>query len=58
VQRSDHSHFVHKVAAANTQKIAEVDKSRQGVFLFNYFYADDVSCVGIYSGLVYGKDWT
>ncbi len=40
---TEQSHFVHKVAAANARKIAEVDKSRQGVFLFNYFYADDVN---------------
>ncbi|XID92284.1 hypothetical protein ACF3MZ_28080 [Paenibacillaceae bacterium WGS1546] len=37
-----HSAFTHEVVAENARKIAEVDKSRQGVFLFNYFYADDV----------------
>lgn len=34
--------FTHTIAARNIRRIAEVDKSRQGVFLFNYFYADDV----------------
>lgn len=39
---SSNSTYIHKVAATNIRRIAEVDKSKQGVFLFNYFYADDV----------------
>ncbi|MBD2866827.1 hypothetical protein [Paenibacillus oceani] len=39
---SQKSNFTHIVAATNVRRIAEVDKSQQGVFLFNYFYADDV----------------
>ena len=35
------SRNTHKVVAENARKIEEVDKSRQGVFLFNYFYAND-----------------
>jgi hypothetical protein len=36
-----HSSYTHKTAAKNARKIEDVDKNRQGVFLFNYFYADD-----------------
>lgn len=32
---------VHTIAARNAKRIADVDKSRQGLFLFNYFVAND-----------------
>lgn len=38
--------FVHCIAASNPKRIAEVDKTRDGVFLFNYFYAADVASKG------------
>ncbi len=38
--------FVHCVTAKNPKRIAEVDKERQGVFLFNYFFAADVAGKG------------
>jgi hypothetical protein len=34
--------FTHQIAACNIRRIAPVDHSRQGVFLFNYFFADSV----------------
>ncbi len=34
--------FVHCVTAANKKRIAEVDKTRPGVFLFNYFSVADL----------------
>lgn len=33
--------FLHVVRARNGRKIGEVDKARDGVFLFNYFHGDD-----------------
>jgi hypothetical protein len=36
------STFLHQVKATNVRRIASVDHSRQGVFLFNYFFADRV----------------
>jgi hypothetical protein len=33
---------VHHIAASNIRRIGAVDHNRQGVFLFNYFYAEDV----------------
>lgn len=33
----------HVTVMGNARRIAEVDKSRDGVFLFNYFYAEDRS---------------
>ena len=32
---------VHIITATNVKRIASVDHNKQGVFLFNYFYADD-----------------
>lgn len=32
---------MHVIVARNAKQIADVDKSRKGVFLFNYFVADD-----------------
>jgi hypothetical protein len=32
---------MHVIAARNAKRIGDVDKSRQGLFLFNYFVADD-----------------
>jgi len=36
-----HSRRVHVVAARNAKRIGDVDRDRQGLFLFNYFVADD-----------------
>lgn len=36
------SHYVEVITASNVRRIDSVDHSRQGVFLFNYFYADDL----------------
>ncbi len=33
--------FTHRIAATNAKRIGPVDHGRQGVFLFNYFFADD-----------------
>jgi len=33
--------YFHSFVAKNARKIGEVDKTRPGVFLYNYFYADD-----------------
>lgn len=40
--RSEAGH-VYVVTAANTRRIGKVDHRRDGVFLFNYFYADSVA---------------
>jgi hypothetical protein len=32
---------VHQIAARNVRRVADVDKSRPGLFLFNYFTGDD-----------------
>src|SRR5690606_2967221 len=37
---------VHCFAACNAKRIAEVDHDRDGVFLFNYFYAPDIGAKG------------
>ena len=39
---AEHSNFVHKTTAKNIRKMGDVDHTRQGVFLFNYFYADSI----------------
>ncbi|MFD2177702.1 hypothetical protein [Veronia pacifica] len=36
------SKYTHEVSASNARRIGPVDHSKQGVFLFNYFFADDV----------------
>ncbi|OFX18714.1 MAG: hypothetical protein A2V77_01185 [Anaeromyxobacter sp. RBG_16_69_14] len=36
-----HARRLHVVAARNAKRIGDVDKTRQGLFLFNYFVADD-----------------
>lgn len=33
----------YSIAATNVRRIAPVDHSRQGIFLFNYFFADDTT---------------
>jgi hypothetical protein len=38
--------FVHCITASNAKRIAEVDKTRDGIFLFNYFYAADIASKG------------
>jgi len=35
--------FTHRIAATNAKRIGPVDHERQGVFLFNYFFADDTA---------------
>lgn len=35
--------FIHVVTATNAKKIGPVDHSKGGVFLFNYFFADDTA---------------
>ena len=35
--------YTHIITATNTRRIGPVDHSRQGVFLFNYFFADDTT---------------
>jgi hypothetical protein len=35
--------YTHIITASNTRRIGPVDHSRQGVFLFNYFFADDTA---------------
>ena len=37
----DASRHVHIITASNAKRIGPVDHERDGVFLFNYFYADD-----------------
>jgi hypothetical protein len=32
---------VHQIAAGNVRRVGDVDKSRPGLFLFNYFAGDD-----------------
>lgn len=38
--------FVHCIVARNAKRIAEVDHDRDGIFLFNYFYAADIEAKG------------
>lgn len=38
--------YVHCIVARNPKRIAEVDKDRQGIFLFNYFFAADIAGKG------------
>lgn len=40
---TDHATVVHQITASNVRRIGPVDHSRQGVFLFNYFVADNVA---------------
>ena len=35
--------FAHVITATNARRIGAVDHGRQGVFLFNYFFADDTA---------------
>jgi hypothetical protein len=35
--------FTHAITATNVKRIGPVDHNRQGVFLFNYFFADDTA---------------
>jgi len=35
--------YTHNITATNTRRIGPVDHNRQGVFLFNYFFADDTT---------------
>ena len=35
--------YVHSIVATNTRRIGPVDHTHQGVFLFNYFFADSVA---------------
>ena len=37
--------YFHSFVAKNVKKIGEVDKTRPGVFLYNYFFADDLDVV-------------
>jgi len=37
--------YFHSFVAKNARKIGEVDKTRPGIFLYNYFYADDREAV-------------
>lgn len=38
-----HAKHLHVMAARNGKRIGDVDKTRDGLFLFNYFVADDAS---------------
>jgi hypothetical protein len=42
---TENSHRVHAVAARNIKRVGDVDKSRPGTFLFNYFVSDDPDVV-------------
>ena len=35
--------FTHVITATNVKRIGPVDHNRQGIFLFNYFFADDTA---------------
>ena len=35
--------FAHVITATNVKRIGPVDHNRQGIFLFNYFFADDTA---------------
>jgi hypothetical protein len=37
----EHARRVHQIAARNVRRVGDVDKSRPGLFLFNYFAGDD-----------------
>lgn len=39
------SDFFYKTFAKNSNRIAEVDKDKKGVFLFNYFYAENTQTI-------------
>lgn len=43
---AERASYVHCVVARNPKRIAEVDKDRDGVFLFNYFFAADIAAKG------------
>ena len=38
--------YTHCFVGSNAKRIAEVDRDRDGVFLFNYFYAADIAAKG------------
>ena len=38
-----HARDMHVIAARNAKRVDDVDKTRQGTFLFNYFVADDAN---------------
>jgi hypothetical protein len=42
---SGRSRRVHAIAASNVKRVGDVDKTRQGTFLFNYFVGDDPEVV-------------
>ncbi|MGJ3260429.1 MAG: hypothetical protein ACFE0S_12580 [Rhodospirillales bacterium] len=42
----DAATHTHCVAARNAKRIAEVDRDRDGIFLFNYFHAADIDAKG------------
>ncbi|MFK7798710.1 MAG: hypothetical protein AB8E82_14770 [Aureispira sp.] len=41
-QLKENSRNIHQTETSNAKRIGAVDHSTQGVFLFNYFYADDL----------------
>jgi len=45
------SRYTHCITAKNAKRIAEVDHDRQGVFLFNYFFAADAKGEGGSKGI-------
>jgi hypothetical protein len=42
---TENSRRVHALAAGNIKRVGDVDKSRPGTFLFNYFVGDDPEVV-------------
>ncbi len=51
--------FTHRIVATNARRIGSVDHERQGVFLFNHFFADDTSqnlAVWEYTAGWFGKE--
>ena len=38
---SEHARRVHQIAARNVRRVGDVDKTRPGLFLFNYFCGED-----------------
>jgi hypothetical protein len=42
---TENSRRVHALAAGNIKRVGDVDKSRPGTFLFNYFVGDDPGVV-------------
>lgn len=53
----EHTSFLHVMTAKNVRRISDVDKSKQGVFLFNYFLGDPSNSDRLVNTWEYTAGW-